>query len=93
MVSTVVVTMVETSGVETTTVVSTVVVIMVATTTVETTAFETIWAETTTVSCHPRHPATRAAPASPGASLCPSHDAGIPGSPVPTLPKYLPLRF
>lgn len=63
---------------------------MVETTSVETTRVETTRVETTTASCHPPSPATHAAPANRSASFCPPHDTSIPGSSVPTLPKYLP---
>ena len=69
-------------------VVSTTVVSTVVTTTVQTTKVET-----TTASCHPPRPATHAAAAIPSTSLCPPHHTVIPGSPVPTLPKYLTPSF
>lgn len=71
-------------------VVSTLVVSNVVVTIVKTTSVETTGVETTTAWCHPPHLATHAALTSAGTSLCPPHDTGIPGSPVPTLPKYLP---
>lgn len=66
-----------------------VVVPTVVVTLAKTTSFEAAGVETTMPSCHsPSHPHC---PRPPRTSLCPPHAATIPSSPVPVLPKYLPL--